>query len=108
MPRGDGTGPPGQGPRLRRALGYCATPPACGCPYLPDTGQPLPDVEAELGGGRGYRDRFYPDGIRSDGHLPGPHPIGRTEEIDLLRSEAAHMRSVLYTIEQRLKELETL
>ncbi len=48
MPRGDGTGPAGQGPMTGRAAGYCAGNSA------PGYANPLPRMGMGLGRGRGF------------------------------------------------------
>lgn len=111
MPRGDRTGPFGEGPGTGRQMGYCAgnTVPGCaGTPGLGRGGAGLgPKVRGR--GGRGYRHRFYATGIPFRAHTmaePEAKP-GRNEEVELLRNEAEYLRGKLADIERRLGELET-
>lgn len=110
MPRGDGTGPLGQGPMTGRGAGYSAgyavpgfgNRPAFGC------GVPGPGAGGWAGGGHGYRNRFYATGVPFRAYGPGPAPfLGPQEEVSLLKSESERLRSVLESIEQRLEKLET-
>lgn len=90
MPRGEGTGPFGQGPVAGGAVG------------------------ARGGRGRGAGSAgsckpFRGTGAPFQTHaLPGPDSVmGREEEMELLRSESERLRSILDSIEKRLQELET-
>jgi hypothetical protein len=108
MPRGDGTGPLGQGPLSGRGAGYCAGYAAPGFASRPAYGRggPPGGMGAGFGGGHGHRNRFYATGVPFSAYAPGPGPLmGRDEEISLLTSEAERMRSVLETIDQRLEQL---
>ncbi len=82
MPRGDGTGPMGQGPMTGRGLGYCA-------------GYPHPG----FGRGRGFRRRFY--------RYPIPvEPIRLTkQEQKILEEEKKELELELKAIQEKLKEL---
>jgi len=118
MPRGDGTGPLGQGPLTGRRAGYCAGYAVPGYMNPPFWGRHW------LGGwgGRGYRHRYYATGLpfwawaRAPYAPPaayaatGPYaPPAMTpeEETEILKQEAERLRSVLSNIERRLEELKT-
>ncbi|NLE11554.1 MAG: DUF5320 domain-containing protein [Actinobacteria bacterium] len=80
MPKGDVTGPLGA---------------KCGC---------------KTGGGYGCCDRIcVAEGAPATHEPPGPDNIlGPDEEVALLKSESERLKSVLETIEQRIRELEGL
>jgi Family of unknown function (DUF5320) len=116
MPRGDGTGPVGQGPMTGRAAGYCAEYAVPGFASGPAFGRATFGRGMGYGrgghgagGGCGYRNRFYPTGVPFSAFVgPGPGPaLDRNEEMALLKSESQRLQSVLETIEQRLAQLET-
>jgi len=109
MPRGDGTGPLGQGPFTGRGAGYCAGYVAPGFVISPAAGRYGPGMGRGIGGGHGYRNRFHATGVPfRAAYSPGPEPsLGPHEEASLLKSEAERMRSMLETIERRLGQLET-
>jgi Family of unknown function (DUF5320) len=108
MPRGDGTGPLGQGPLTGRGGGYCAGFVAPGFATSPGAGRCAPTLGRGIGRGRGYRNRFYATGAPFRAYGPDAEPfLGAQEEAALLKSEAERLRSVLESIEQRLEKLET-
>jgi hypothetical protein len=119
MPRGDRTGPLGEGPITERAAGYCAGNARPGLGGGPGAGRGAyrPGSGAGFGGGRGcaagggfgHRNRFYATGVPfSACTVPVPEPfLPREEEIELLKSESERLRSVLETIDQRLAQIET-
>lgn len=110
MPRGDKTGPMGQGPMTGRALGFCS-------------GYESPGFTKGFGGGRGRgrgpgfgggfgrRNRFgYRGGYGWE--TGDEYPIGRSfagqkNELDSLKSEANYLKSRQLEIEKLIKELET-
>jgi hypothetical protein len=126
MPRGDRTGPAGQGPRTGRGMGYCsgyATP-----GYM----NPGPGMGLGMGrgmgggrggGGRGWRNMYYATGLpgwaRADwlpaygqppvapyGAVPyGPAPTA-ADEAEFLKSQAEYFEGALNDIKTRLSELE--
>jgi hypothetical protein len=124
MPRGDRTGPAGQGPRTGRAMGYCAGYAAPG--YM----NPGPGLGLGMGrglgggrggGGRGWRNMYYATGLPGwarAGWLPaygqppvapyGFPPYGPTagDEAELLRAQAEYFEGALKDIKSRLAELE--
>jgi hypothetical protein len=101
MPRGDRTGPLGQGPMTGRGMGYCA-------------GYDIPGFLNRPSGwggfGRGWRHRYHATGI------PGPmagrfpfygHPAMRpVDELKALEEEAAFLERSLGEVKKRLEELE--
>jgi Family of unknown function (DUF5320) len=117
MPRGDGTGPFGEGPMTGRAAGYCAEYAVPGFSSAPAFGRGTfgrgmgygRGGGRGAGGGYGYRNRFYATGVPFSAFVgPGPGPtLDRNEEMALLKSESQRLKSVLETIEQRLAQLET-
>jgi hypothetical protein len=95
MPRGDGTGPFGQGPMTGRGAGYCV-----GSGYV--------GAANWCGGGRGYRNRFCATGVPFRGSDPSPEPtLDLQQEVALLKSEAERLRSLVESIGQRLEKLAT-
>lgn len=121
MPRGDRTGPAGQGPRTGRGMGYCsgyATPgymnPGPGMGF--GMGRGLGGGRG--GGGRGWRNMYYATGLpgwaRADwlpayGQPPvtpygvGPAPVN---EAEVLKAQAEYFEQALDDIKTRLAELE--
>ena len=115
MPRGDGTGPVGQGPMSGRAGGYCA---GFG---MPGFANPIPGCGLGRGRRRGFGRKmglhrgFAWGAAPCYGFGPRPvypeyqHPYARMsveEERQMLQSEASYLRDTLSEIEQRLKDLE--
>jgi hypothetical protein len=105
MPRGDGTGPRGMGPMTGRAAGFCAG-------YdVPGFGNPALGRGFGMGGGRGWRNRFYATGIpgRMLYHRYYP-PIAQTDpemEKQLLKNQADALESELDFVKKRLSEIDT-
>jgi hypothetical protein len=90
MPRGDGTGPFGEGPITGRVAG-------CGA-----------GRGRGAGGGFGNRNRFYATGVPFSAYtapVPGS-VLPPDEELELLKSESQRLKSVLETIEKRLQQIE--
>jgi len=115
MPRGDGTGPRGVGPKTGRAAGYCAgyaTPgyanPGLGRGYGMGGGG---------GGGRGWRNMYYATGLpgwaRYGGYAdPYPYPGAYSEptpdiQKQSLKNQADALQSQLDLVKKRLSDLET-
>lgn len=119
MPRGDGTGPAGLGPRTGRAAGYCTG-------YeVPGFTNPIPGRGywgwGRGGGGWGHRNRFYATGLtawqRPAYGYPGV-PVGvryampfspsvtKEQELDELKGEAEYLKNTLDGIKKRIEELE--
>jgi hypothetical protein len=108
MPRGDGTGPLGQGPFTGRGEGYCAGPVTPAFAAIPATGRCGSVPGRGFGRGRGYRNRFYATGVPFRAGAASTDAFLNTqEEAALLKSEAERLRSALESIEQRLEKLET-
>ena len=121
MPRGDGTGPMGMGPRTGRAAGYCA---GFGVPgYMnPVPGKRFfPRYWGFAGRGRGYRHWFYATGLpfwaRVNPSMSGPQPfygmpqgynpaqMTKEVEMDILKREADDLENTLKQIKDRLAKL---
>jgi Family of unknown function (DUF5320) len=117
MPRGDRTGPFGEGPMTGRAAGYCGGHAVAGFASRPTSQRYGPGLGIGrgpgrgpgAGGGFGYRHRFYATGIPLSAYSSsGSGPtLDRNEEVALLKSESERLQSVLETIERRLAQLET-
>jgi len=114
MPRGDRTGPLGQGPRTGRAAGYCSGYQVPG--YMnPGGGRGLGFGRGMgrgrgMGYGRGFG-RGWAYGAPGSGWYSGggwgaapPAPEG---ELDALKSEAAGLDQALKDIRGRIAELES-
>ena len=121
MPRGDGSGPMGRGPRTGRAAGYCAGYPAAG--YA----NPLPGRGAYGEGGsrgaRGHRHWYYATGLTgwqraAQGWYPTqsaapeyyPNPYSQMappEEAKMIRSRIERLEQDIQAARERLGELET-
>lgn len=108
MPRGDGRGPAGYGPRSGRGLGYCASFDS------PGFTKPGP------GRGRGFRNNFGPgNGMRrgfNRGNMnaqrrysPNYNPqteYSKNDEINELKNYAKDMKKELDAVINRIEELE--
>ena len=125
MPRGDRTGPAGQGPRTGRAMGYCA---GYSVPGFMNPGPGLGlgmgrGLGGGRGGGRGWRNMYYATGLPGwarAGWLPaygqppvapyGGAPYGPAptpgDEAELLKAQAEYFEGALNDIKTRLAELE--
>jgi len=91
MPRGDGTGPAGMGPRTGRGMGYCAGYPTPGYMNPGFGGQ-----GRGLGRGMGWR-RYAPPMYFS--------PMAPKEEKSMLTDEVKALEEQMKAIQQRLDEL---
>ena len=118
MPRGDGTGPAGQGPTTGRAAGYCAENAS------PGFANPSPGWgywgRGRAGGGWGRRNRFHTTGLtgwqRTAGgpgfagpgsRIPSFVPtVPQQQELDLLKGQAEYFEDALDGIKKRITELE--
>ncbi len=90
MPRGDGTGPNGQGSRTGRGLGHC-------------NGYNLPGfMNQGVGRGRGFGFR-----ARSVQSIPAQQPqvITEKQEKQMLESDLKDLKAEIQEIEKRLKEI---
>ena len=128
MPRGDGTGPWGQGPMTGRGAGFC------GGFAMPGYGNPALGGGFGWGGrggwfgmGRGFRGRgggrgrgnmFWVTGLPGwarFGGIPGPFAPGsvygagmsKAEEVEVLKQQAEYFKANLEDIEKRLDALES-
>lgn len=125
MPRGDRTGPMGDGPRTGRSMGYCSgypvpgfMNPGVGYGYAWATGFGRGWGRGlGLGRGRGWRrhwsypyppTEFYPPipGFRNPYDPWGASEIAPEKEREILKSEAKMLREEIAQVEKRLKELE--
>ena len=114
MPRGDGTGPEGRGPRTGRGLGYCTgydspgftrgTPLGRGYGYGRGFGR-------GQGYGRGYgRGRrfgiwYAPANIVRPTYNSPTNQLNKDEEIKMLKEEIENIEREKKELEKRLKEL---
>jgi len=114
MPRGDRTGPRGQGPMTGRAAGYCAGlgMPGYANPYSRfGSGMRFGRGGGFGAGGFGWRNRFYATGV--PGWMPPagyPEPYQQPDpdwEKQALKSQANALESELDAIKKRLDELES-
>lgn len=126
MPRGDRTGPAGQGPRTGRSMGYCsgyATPGYMNAGPGMGLGMGRGMGGGRGGGGRGWRNMYYATGqpgwaragwmpaygqppVAPYGAVPyGPAPTA-ADEAELLKTQAEYFEGALNDIKTRLSELE--
>jgi len=96
MPRGDGTGPNGQGSLTGRRLGYCAG--------YPTPGFMNPGFGRGMGRGRGFgwRAAMFPV------MQVQPQVITEAEEKKVLKEELEVLKEEMQEIEKRLKELKSV
>jgi hypothetical protein len=121
MPRGDRTGPWGEGPMTGRSAGYCAGYPTPGYERLRGRGRCRGrgrDWSAGRAGGRGmawrhglggggpwgHSDPFAP--VRGAGRMYGPPAPSPETELSTLRERATQVERVLNEIRDRISELE--
>ena len=121
MPRGDHTGPLGQGPRTGRAAGYCAGYDMPG--YMnPLLGRGFWGRGCGRGGGRGWRNRFYATGLTGwqrawfgGGWLRDePYPVAygvplptREQQVSMLQADLRCLEQTAEQLRQRIEELST-
>jgi hypothetical protein len=112
MPRGDRTGPMGQGPRTGRGLGYCS---GSETPGYANSGPGLGfgmggGGGRGMGGGRGRRNMFFATGLPgwlrfgpfgAPSHTPDP-----AAEKQALKNQADALQSQLDLIRKRLEDIE--
>ena len=119
MPYGDGTGPSGMGSMTGRAAGYCAghTMPGYANRY-PGS----PRYGRGGGGGRGHRNWYYATGLpgwsRARMNYPAWGGFTSTQpyvpemsperEADMLKNQAQMMQEEINSINERIKEIETM
>lgn len=110
MPRGDGTGPTGMGPRTGRTAGYCA---GFATPGFMSRGAGFGRRGGGrgIGGGRGWRHRFYATGLpgwmRAGWPAAAPVPApSKEDQARALTQQAGFLEESLAEIKQRLAELQ--
>lgn len=117
MPRGDGTGPMGMGPRTGRAAGFCAgfdvpgyANPASGGGLEMGFGRGRGFWGCGRGHGRGWRNWFHATGlpgwIRFGGGTSPYQQSAPDVEKEALRQQAQALEAELSQIRQRLSDLE--
>ena len=103
MPRGDGTGPMGMGPKTGRGAGFCAG-------YnIPGTGNPLSRAGCGMGGGRGHRNRFYATGLtrwQRGNEVSTPVFLSREDELEALKKKAEFFERNLKELHGKIEKLE--
>ncbi len=123
MPRGDGTGPWGQGSMTGRGAGFCG---GYGMP-----GHANPTLGRGFGwggrggggfggggGGRGRRNMYWATGMPGwarFGSFPGPGVVApvygagmsKSEEVEVLKQQAEYFKANLEDIEKRLQAMES-
>jgi len=120
MPRGNGTGPAGMGPKTGRAAGYCAGYNAPGFAN-PIHGRGFWGAGRGSGfggGGRGHRNMYYATGLPGwarFGGAPYAAPYGEQpyfpqatsdQELGYLKDQADYFQNALGDINKRIEELE--
>jgi hypothetical protein len=118
MPRGDRTGPWGEGPMTGRSAGYCAGYPTLGYTRLGGRGRGRGSGWGWGGGGWGmawrhgfgggdpwvHLDPFVP--VRGAGRTYGPPAPSPETELSTLRERATQVERVLNEIRERISEVE--
>lgn len=103
MPRGDGTGPMGMGPKTGRGAGFCAG-------YsIPGTANPLSGTGCGMGGGRRRRNRFYATGLtrwQREAGIPAPVAISPKNELEALKKQAEFFDRNLKELHGKIAKLE--
>ncbi|NOR15766.1 MAG: hypothetical protein GQ544_08685 [Candidatus Aminicenantes bacterium] len=103
MPRGNRTGPLGQGPRTGRAMGYCSG--------YPTPGFTQGGLGMGFGRGQAYRHGFAPGNRMGWGYNPwqyspySPAP-SQEEELEVLKNQAEILAQQQNEIKQRITDLE--
>jgi hypothetical protein len=109
MPKGDRTGPSGQGPGTGRAFGYCYGFDSPGYTKGPGRGMGMGfGFGRGMGRGRGFG-RGWGYNAPYQGFAPGyprMSPMSKEDEIKLLKSESETLKRSQKDIEKRLSELE--
>ncbi len=108
MPRGDGTGPMGQGPLTGRRAGYCAGRGTPGYTTSPGAGRGFGSGRGfgwvhGFGFGRGFGNRSRWAELRPGWVAPAPT---REQETDWLKARARNLQDALQRIDERLEALE--
>jgi len=128
MPRGDGTGPWGQGPMTGRGAGFCGgyEMPGYANPTLGGGfgwggrggGGGRARGFGGGGGGRGRRNMYWATGMPGwarVGPFPGPGVgapaygagMSKSEEVEVLKQQAEYFKANLEDIEKRLQAMES-
>jgi len=109
MPRGDGTGPAGQGPMTGRGAGYCV---GYGMPgYMNPAGgrRYFGYGRGYFGGGRGWRNwQRAGMGLPAWGrypYQPTPYQSNPSQEKEVLSEELKALKEEMKEIQERLKDL---
>lgn len=116
MPRGDRTGPWGNGPKTGRAAGYCAGSPVPGYANPDDSAEELPAWHGVPGGwGRGRRNRYYATGLTRNQRWQSGFPTrppavpgaGKDpkDELEALRQEVEDCQGRITAACQHIEEL---
>lgn len=122
MPRGDRTGPAGQGPMTGRGAGYCTGYSVPGFmnpgPGRGGAGFGLGRGFFGRGGGRGWRNMNYaagPYGWQGD-WMPGPPPVdpyaqaapqmSAEQQVDALKNQVKYMEDSIKAARERISEME--
>ncbi len=106
MPRGDGTGPAGQGPMIGRAAGFCA---GYDGPGYMTYGRPRLHLRRGFRGGRGpgFRRGFTDYAPQAQAYRPfSEQEVSREEQINMLKQTADNLAQELKMVEERLNELQ--
>jgi hypothetical protein len=111
MPGYNRTGPMGYGPMTGRGMGSCSD-------TVPQYGRRFQGTEGfgqAMGRGRGFRRGFGSDLRRSGGrrfarrqalNMEGSNHADRSDEIEMLKSQAESMKTALDEINARMQQLE--
>ena len=115
MPRGDRTGPIGQGPMTGRAAGFCA---GYGAPGYVNAGYGYGRGGGFGGGGRGWRHMYYATGLPRWARGYAPYsPVGQypssgefspEREVEALRAQSDYFQKQIDVLNDRIRELEEL
>jgi hypothetical protein len=101
MPRGDGTGPAGMGPRTGRGMGYCNGYDVPGFANF-DHGR---GFGRGFGRGRGFRFWRQPAPVQPQLFYPA-EPLTKEEQKKILEDERKAIQEELKAIEEKIKEFE--
>ena len=106
MPGLNRTGPMGEGPMTGGGRGYCT---GADSGFQPNYGRQGSGRGQGAGRGRGYRRGFRRVGGYPAGNAPQyntPDNMNRADELGMLRTQAAEMKSTLDNIQKRMAELD--
>lgn len=115
MPRGDRTGPFGQGPMTGRGAGFCS---GYGAPGYANAGYGYGRGGGFGGGGRGWRHMYYATGqprwargyapYQPAGYYPAPGEFSPEREVEALRAQSDYFQKQIDVLNERIRELEDL